>query len=312
MATVLLVLSGSFFSVYALDAVASIVRTSGGVHVKRSHRILPGRKGLMLQAKDTVVTLQTGKVTVLLRDGTEIRLDENTRFAIEKSYEVEGAKRSFTNVLMLHAGSLLGFFPKGLQSTTVITPTATAEIKGTNVEFVEREGSLDISLFEGALAVANEREEVFLYSGSSVLGITKQEKFSDKIGDIPYRIEIEPQSELTIPKNGTSSIGFSIRLIDIETKGNVEKAGSVYMRSNIGKVVFPDVRLNERGKADFQALVYPFHQADYDKSRLEIVAIMEGSDAMDVGSGGTVLGFAIPESRTRILRIDANTGAIVE
>ena len=121
---------------FALNAVASIKKITGDVQIKRSTRVFPGRKGLILNDEDLVTTLSTGKVTLLFRDGSEIRLYENTKFIIEKSTEVKGEKRGFFHNITLQIGSFWGKFVKGHQVTTIKTPTATCGIKGTNVSFL--------------------------------------------------------------------------------------------------------------------------------------------------------------------------------
>ncbi len=72
------------------------------------------------------------------------------------------------------------------------------------------------------------------------------------------------------------------------------------------------IYLNKRGYANFQATVYPFQKTDYDKLQLELIAVMEGKDMMDVGSGETTLRFKVPAAKTRTIRINAITGGAIE
>lgn len=297
---------------FALNAVASIKKISGSVQVKRSNRVFPGRKGLILNDEDLITTLSTGKITILFRDGSEIRLYENTKFVIEKSTESTGEKRGFFHNLTLQIGSFWGKFVKGHQVTTINTPTATCGIKGTNVSFLEKNGKLNLSLSEGQVSIQNDDEEILLNSGKMVEGITKQGMISDKIKDIPYRVVIKPKTKLEIPTSGQTSITFSVQLMDIKSKTNLERAGIVHLSTNVDKILFPSVRLNERGFANFDASVLPFQNTDYNKLQLEIIAVMEGSNMMDIGSGYTAIRFKVPENKTKIIKIDANSGVAAE
>jgi len=297
---------------FALNAVASIKKISGDVQIKRAIRVFPGRKGLILNDEDLVTTLSTGKVTLLFRDGSEIRLYENTKFVIEKSIEIKGEKRGFFHNITLQIGSFWGKFVKGHQVTTIKTPTATCGIKGTNVSFLEKDGKLDLSLSEGQVSVQNEDEEILLNSGKMIKGIARQGSISDKIEDIPYRVVIKPKTTLEIPNNGQTSITFSIQLMDIKSRTNLERPGIVHLTANIDKIEFPPVVLNRRGFADFDATVLPFQNTDYNQLQLEIVAVMEGRTMMDVGSGYTSIRFKVPDNKTKIIKIDANTGGASE
>jgi hypothetical protein len=297
---------------FALNAVASIKKISGSVQVKRANRVFPGRKGLILNDEDLVTTLSTGKITILFRDGSEIRLYENTKFVIEKSIEATGEKRGFFHNLTLQIGSFWGKFVKGHQVTTINTPTATCGIKGTNVSFFEKNGKLDLSLSEGQVTVQNDDEEIVLNSGKMIEGITKQGSISDKIKNIPYRIVIKQKTELEIPKTGQSFITFNVQLIDIKSKTNLERAGIVHLSTNIDKILFPPVILNNRGFANFDASVLPFQTKDYNRLQLEIVAVAEGKEMMDIGSGYTAIRFRVPENKTKTIKIDANSGVAAD
>ena len=63
----------------AINAVASIKAISGEVKIERLKRNIPGRKGLVLNDKDIVITGHRAKTTILFRDGSEIRLFQNSR-----------------------------------------------------------------------------------------------------------------------------------------------------------------------------------------------------------------------------------------
>ena len=188
-------------SVHALSAVASIKTMLGDVKIQRFQRFIPGRRGLVLNDEDVVMTGQNAKATIIFRDGSEIRLFQNSNFTIEKSEEIEGKGkgflkrfRLFSNKLKLSTGSFWAKFTKGRQQTRITTPTATCGIKGTVVAISHRNNKLNVSLSIGEVELANEDETLTLSSGKMIEGITKRGKFKEKIKELPYRLTIVPDN----------------------------------------------------------------------------------------------------------------------
>ncbi len=294
---------------FSLNAVASVQKKVGIVQVQRQNHVIPARKGLILKDKDLITTLQNGKVTIVFRDGSQIRLYENTKFVIQKTVERKGKKRGFLNTWKLKVGTFWGKFAKGRQKTTIRTPTATCGIKGTDLVFSEGNGNLDVTLSSGSIELRNDDEIITLSPGKMIKGITKTGSFKNKIQDIPYLVQIKPEGKLIIPADGTRMMNFSVQLIKTAKKANFERSGMVFVNSNIDKVNFPPVQLNSRGYASISATVHSFVQKDYDKERLEVYAIMGGKNMMDIGSGFVSIPLKIPTKRLKTIKIDAGTGA---
>ncbi len=298
---------------YAINAVASIKAVSGEVKIQRQQRNMPGRRGLVLNDKDVVITGRNARVTILFRDGSEIRLFQNSKFKIEKSEEIKGTRRGFLNNLRLKAGSFWGRFTKRRQTTSIITPTATCGIKGTSVAFAVNNGKLDVSLSTGAVELENMDEIVLLKPGKMVRGIPKRGSFKNKITDLPYRISIIPDNrKIKIPSAGhEEKLSFTVQIINVKTQQNIERTGNIFISIKTDKIEFPSViQLNNRGYARFSAKIKPFEKADYGNGRIEIMAVAEGVELMDIGTGQTVLAYDIPKRRQRTIRIDANSGEI--
>lgn len=300
-------------SVSAINAVASIKASTGDVKVSRKNRQISGRKGLVLNDGDTIITEKNSKATILFRDGSIIRLYQNTRFIIEQSIENKSAHRGFFNRFKLSLGSLWGKFSKNRQRTVIKTPTATCGIKGTSVALAQKGASLNVSLSTGLVELENEDEKIDLQPGKMINGITRRGTFKEKIEDIPYQILIKPDNrKISIPTRGNeNAISFTLQIIDVRSKLNVSKAARVLVTVPSDKIEFPEViRLNSRGYKRISAIVKPFLKADYGNGRLEVTAVAEGQRNMDIGTGQTVLTYDIPEKDPRVLRIDANSGAI--
>lgn len=294
----------------ALNVVASIKQKVGEVSILREKRVLPAQPGLILKDQDTVVTGHRGRLTIIFRDGSEIRLFQNTTFKIEQTKEAEGGKRGFLNRFKLKLGSFWGKFARSKQRTTIQTPTATCGIKGTNVSFSESTEGLNISLSNGLVEVQNETERLTLTPGKKVEGVQRQGKIQNKIKDIPYRLWLKAETALEVPEEGVRTLTLSVQLMNVKTKSNAYKSGKIYFSSNIDQVIFPPVQLNARGFANFQVTVKPFKEADYDKGKLDLFAIMDGAEIMNVGSGFMTLPIKTSQKRTRTFHIDASVGAI--
>ncbi len=300
-------------SLYAINAVASIKASIGDVKVSRLNRQISGRKGLVLNDGDVITTEKNSKATILFRDGSIIRLYQNTKFVIEQSVESKSTHRGFFNRFKLSLGSMWGKFSKNRQRTVIKTPTATCGIKGTSVALAQQSGALNVTLSTGLVVLENEDEKIDLMPGKMIAGITKKGSFRDKIQDIPYRILIKPDSKkISIPTKGNESIvSFTLQIIDVNSKLNVPKAARVLITVPSDKIEFPEsIRLNSRGYKRINATIKPFKKADFGTGRLEVTVVAEGQRNMDIGTGQTVLTYDIPRKNPRIMRIDANSGTI--
>jgi len=308
-------------SSYALEAVASLGKISGNVEIlrkvgkRKESRKIPGRKGLILKDQDIVVTGRRAKATLIFRDGSEIRLFQRTRFVVEKSEESKKEGRTFFHNFKLTIGSFWGRFTKGKQRTKIKTPMATIGIKGTNVAFSLRDGKLDISLSAGLITVENEDEVFTLQPGKRIKGITREGTIHDKVEDLQYRVLIKPDNmHIKLPEPGKQEEFFlTLQIVDTKTDKNIYRSGSVHISLELDKIVFSkNVKLNNRGYARIRAKVNPFKKADYKNGQVQILAVMDGEEFMDIGAGQTVLTYNVPKSMSRTIRINVNSGEVTQ
>lgn len=302
--------------VFALNAVASLKKVDGHVQVERetSNNIIIGRIGLILKDQDTIITGNQSKATILFRDGSEIRVFQKTRFTISNSKETEtNGSRLLINKLILKLGSFWGKFTKGKQNTFIETPTATAGIKGTIVSFKEQNGKFSASLATGSVTIENDDNIVTLNPGTMVNRITKTGSIQDKVMDLPYLIQINPdQQKIDIPIVGEESeIYLSLQMINVKSNKNVNLKGPIYLSVNTDRLEFPDrISLNNRGYTRIKAKVKPFSKKDYKNGKLEIIAIMDGEKFINVASGHTLLTYDMPKSSIKTIKIDSQSGEI--
>jgi|APSaa5957512622_1039677.scaffolds.fasta_scaffold19547_2 hypothetical protein len=313
--SVILILMMSMWApiILGLDAVASIKSIRGQVEIERENRVLPGRVGLILYERDVVFTNPQAKVSIIFRDGSIIRLFPKTRFIIEKSVETKKGARKFLHRFMLKVGAIWGKFTQKRQETVIITPTATAGVKGTNVAFSQMGDKFSVSLSEGQVTIKNEDDSVTLTSGQMVENVTKRGLISDKVKRLPYQIIIDPgRIYFKEPiADGKSEIVFSLQLMDLMSNQQVERAGNIHLTSDLDKIEFPaNVKLNARGYARVTAKITALEPHDLQYDNAEILALIDDRKYLDIGAGRAIVAIDPASKKSRKIKIDVQSGTV--
>ena len=269
----------------ASDFVGRLKNSNGSVDIIRSERIHATTSGSIVKDGDMIVTAQGSKTTLLLRDGTEIRLFPNTHFKIIKIIESPSQDRLFLNTFRLQRGTIWGNFPHKKQISIIHTPTAQIKTSGALFKLNQTKKTLDVSLTKGDLAIENEYEAGLLSSGKMVKGITKNKAFLHNLKSIPYLLTITPQmTEMPSLSRVQERFFFVFQLIDKRTKERLQRPAYVYITMDRGKIQFPKIRLNGQGFARIPTKIFPSGQ-----QKIRIYAIAEGRNFMDVALGETTL-----------------------
>ncbi len=297
----------------AVEAVASVKKLKGVVDIQRRNTTIAARTGLILHDKDLVVTHEDSRISIIFRDGSVIRLFPNTKFLIEKSEEAANGPRHFLNNFKLKLGSFWGKFSRNYQTTAIVTPTATVGIKGTTVAMAERNGELNVSLSTGKVQITNQSESIELNAGNIAEKITQQGSIQSKIKPLHYQLLIQADEDrITIPNKGNENeLFFTLQMIDIRTHENAERSGEVYISIAADHIVFDqDIRLNSRGYARIRAKVLAPEKVDTKLEKIEIFALMDGEDYLDVRAGSTILFLDYSDGKDQKLKIDARSGKL--
>ncbi|MGK5092658.1 FecR family protein [Deltaproteobacteria bacterium TL4] len=296
-------------------AIATLAHVVGKVEVtiSRSNKRTLGRNGLLLYANDQITTGVAGKVTVLFRDGSEIRLFENTQFTIESGEEIPTRKRTFQYKLFMKLGSFWGKFIKERQETSIRTPTATIGIKGTTLRISEAEDKASVALAEGKISVKNATSEVELIPGKRIKEFSKTDQLAEKIEDIPYKLFINSETyQLDFKEGDSKKFRLDIQIGEVANKKNLKRAGAIYLKSNYNGVRFPsDVKLDADGFTRVPIEIDPPRKDDdeFDGSIL-IWAVMDDTQSDDVGEGTLLIKTKSQQAKQNI-RFDANSGDMI-
>jgi hypothetical protein len=294
------------------EIVASLQNLLGRVQVvqKVNGETVQARIGLLLRAGDTVVTADQSRATIKFRDGSEIRLFQNTRFVLQAAKESVGNDRSFRFDLLLRAGSLWGLFVKQHQTAKISTPTATIGIKGTTLRITEQDNTARVALTEGLIEVSNERKTVELEPGKRLVNFTRVDDLSLKIEPIPFKLEMRSEKrKLAFAGNQPEEVFVTLQLTNVTTGREVPRAATIYFRSNYDKITYPPMaKLDQRGFARVPLTLAPPEAADAQlNGNVYVWAVIDQADADDTGEGRILFNIPVSAGEEHI-KIDAEKG----
>ena len=146
---------------------------------------------MLLYAGNKIRTSGQSKTTVEYRDGSRIRLFQNSEFLLDLSEEQNTSRRTFKYLLTLNNGSLRGRFKKGLQRTKIRTPTALIGVKGTSVRITENNNKVTVSLTEGQVEVSNLSSSTIMNAGQWMPEFGRTDDLSNIVVPIPNLLNLK-------------------------------------------------------------------------------------------------------------------------
>ncbi|MDA8132717.1 MAG: FecR family protein [Elusimicrobia bacterium] len=148
---------------------ACVYQLQGGVEVRRSGERdwEKAEKGLPLRQGDSLRTGPRAWCELLLRDGTFVRLDQNSETgADELKADGEGRSVGFSFLKGRAVWLVAKIKGKVLSKFSVRTPSAVCAVRGTEFAVsVSTDGAAQVGLFEGKVAVSAEGGEKDLAPG---------------------------------------------------------------------------------------------------------------------------------------------------
>ena len=274
-------------------AIAILTNVEGNVKVfnENSSKGNRGSHGMLLFSGNKIITSANSKTTVEYRDGSRIRLFQNSILVLNLSLEQSTTKRTFQFQLTLKSGSLRGRFVKGLQSTTIHTPTAVIKIIGTSVRISENNNKATVSLTEGQAVVSTPSSKVVLNPGQWLSDFDRNTDLTQHVAQLPNLLSLKSaEYELNFRNGKSKRLDFSVQLQNISSGKSLKRNGKVIFRSDYKYIRLPNrFLLNEQGFARVAIGLDPPSLKDHEfRGLITIRAFMDGVGFEDVNEGHLV------------------------
>ena len=290
-------LSLSASLVFAQDktpAIATLLQVEGNVEAvtAKSPRGRRGNDGILLHVGDQIRTSEESKATVEYRDGSSVRLFQNSEIVLNLSEEQFTNRRTFKYQLTLKKGSLRGRFMKGLQHTKIRTPTALIGVKGTSLRITDNNNNATVSLTEGQLEVSNLSSSTILNPGQWLPDFGRTDDLTKKVGPIPNLLYLKTDIyELDFRNEKSKQLEFSVQIQNNVSGKILERSGPVLFESDYKGIRLPKrFLLNEKGFARVLVGIDPPRLEDPEfKGLITIRAFMDGEGFDDIAEGSLVL-----------------------
>ncbi len=315
----LIIAAFCFCSQFALaqnigPAVATLLQLDGNVEAitVKSPKGRRGINGMLLFSGDKISTAENSKATIEYRDGSRVRLFENSQLVLNFSEEQATSKRTFNFQISLNKGSLRGRFLKGLQSTRIRTPTAQIGVKGTTLRVKELDNRATVSITEGQVEISNLTSRTILNPGQWLNDFSRTEDLTKKVSHMPNILHIKTLDYDLDFRNGKSkNLKFSVQLQHDISGKSVARSGVVMFESDYYSIRLPkSFMLDKKGFARVLVGIDPPRLIEPEfKGLITIRAFMDQDGFDDVAEGSLVLKI-INAGKKRTLLINPEGGVI--
>ncbi len=275
-------------------AIASLLELEGAVEAvtSKSPKGRRGINGMLLFAGDKISTAKNSKATIEYRDGSRVRLFQNSQLLLNFSEEQATSIRTFNFQLSLNKGSLRGRFLKGLQRTIILTPTFQILVKGTTVRIKDNDNRATVSLTEGQVEVSNLSSKTILNPGLWLHDFGRTENLTEKVAPLPIILHLKTfDYELDFRDGKSKKLKFSVQLQHDISGKSVARSGLVVFESDYYSISLPKrFMLDKKGFARVLVGIDPPRLTDPEFNGLiNIRAFMDQDGFDDVAEGSLVL-----------------------
>ena len=293
--------------------VASIHELDGLVQLtpQQTGRKLVARSGSFLGEEDILETGKDGRVSILFRNGSKIRLFEDTKLSIQKALEANIVTRAFEIEIQLHTGSIRANFLPGQQIASIQTPQATIKVDGTVFRMEEKPRSgTTISMTEGKLLVNNGVSSMELFPGQRLSEVKYLDELSTKLENMKTQIfmNLTPET-VDLREFTTQKMTLTLQLADLKSSKVVRSAGKVYLESDFYNLRLPSMTsLDNSGFVRVPVRIQPPRASDkaFD-GQIVVRAFLDSARYNLHGEGSLVLNTQGTQPKRKLL-IDASQG----
>ena len=249
-------LSGSCRAI-SLPDFAILSQIQGKINAGTEKIMVEGTNGMLLSQRNRVKTEKNGKATVLVKDGSKIRLFSDSELII-------GAKKRHNSRwmryrLVLLSGSFWGHFVKDKNPIEIRGGTLRLQLSEASIRFSKKKTGTDISVLKGTVRVFNKSSFVKLHGGQRLYQIQKNDFMPEKISIIPNQLKISlgPTEPVFIGKK-TIELNLNLQVVRYGSDYTVERPSPVHLWANYYNLELPSkIRLNTNGNAKTTIKVAP-------------------------------------------------------
>jgi tetratricopeptide (TPR) repeat protein len=165
----------------------TLISVQGAATVRRSgaEAALPAARGARLATGDVIRTGPRSRATLLLPDGTEVRVNANTVLLIREPAPAGG----FLARLRLTIGEIWARVTRG-RRMAIETPTAIAGVRGTELDLaVVEDGAATLTVVEGEVRFFNEQGAVLVRDGGQSLARPGRAPTPPVTVNVPFLVE---------------------------------------------------------------------------------------------------------------------------
>jgi hypothetical protein len=270
----------------SLPDFAILSQIKGKIKAGSLKKMLDGTNGMLLSPRQRVKTEKDGKATVFIKDGSEIRLFNDSEMII-------GAKKSHNSRWMryrivLLSGSFWGHFVGGKNPIEISGGALRLQISEASIRFSKKTTGTDISVLKGIVQVFNKSSFVKLYGGQRLYQIKENDFMPRKISIIPNQLKLSlGKSEPVFNRNKIIELNLNLQIVRYGSDRTVDRPGPVHLWTNYYNLELPDaIRLNTDGNAKVKIKVAPPSSKDHTfGGTVTFHAIMDQKGFDDVRDG---------------------------
>ncbi len=278
--------------------IAVLSQVSGEVRMWQDQATAAQRvtEGTLLFANHHLRTLDDGKVTLALRDGSELRVLEKTQLHLVRKSERTLTPSGSLQVTLYH-GTLSAWFRKRGVSHRLTTPALSIESGKAEFQVQATKSHTSVAVASSSVRVRNRAATLMLKAGTRIYRARVNDKLFQTVNPVPHALQLKlvnPQEITNVASD--LPVEFSVSLIRRGRGGGVDRPGWVRLTSSYDRLEIPQrVPLKRDGKAVVQGTLKPPHPEDrLFNGKVRVRATTDNLGLFGVERG--LLNFAIPAS----------------
>ena len=241
----------------SLPDFAILSKIKGKIIAGSLNKMNEATNGMLLRKRNKIKTEKDGKATLFIKDGSEIRIFNNSELIV-------GAKKSHNSRWMryrivLLTGSLWGNFVNEKKPIEISDGTLRLQFSESSIRFSKNKTGTNVSVLKGFVKVFNESSFIKLNGGQRLYQIKKNDFMPQKISVIPNQLKLSLRPSETVFRGGNAiELNLNLQVVRYGSDRAVERPGPVHLWANYYNLEMPDsIRLNTDGNAKAKIKVAP-------------------------------------------------------